>query len=1076
MIKKMFIKACLLFFFLAGILDVSAQTRRITGVVTGASDGQTIPGVTVLVKGSLIGTVTDIDGKYSIQLTPDSEKLVFSFVGFKTKEVAVGASIVINVSLETETVALDEMVVIAYGTQKKRDVIGSVASVKSEELTRGSNSSFVQALQGLATGVQVSSTSGVPGSPVDIKIRGISSISSGTDPLWIIDGMPIYSGGGLEYTQGSTSQSPMSMINPNDIESIEVLKDAAATAIYGSRASNGVILVTTKSGKKGKGSTTVDMKHGVAELVRTAEDIGFANTQQWFGLVETARKNSNGGVENPFRPNEILAFFPEPRMELSRQEALAINTNWFDQILRMGTFQEMNLSSTRGFEKGSFYLSTNYRKDESVLKSNDLERFSGRLNVDFAPVDNFKVGAKVSFSFTNNDRVKTAVGGAVGQSGGSTQGGFGRANRAALPWFPIYDNSYSHGYWNPMSGNNLVAGIDKDLTIDEVKNFRSIGGLSFEYQLPKVKGLSLKSEISYDFIQTNSVFWVTDVLREMGSYASDNAVTRLSVNYNVYANYSHQFGDNHFITGVVGTESQRTNQYVRRTEGQNLKGTYKQLGRPDDLLNMYSGLEGENYLRAYFGRADYKYNERYLLGISFRRDGISKFEPEYRWGTFTAFSAGWILSEEAFMKGLDWFNFLKIRGSYGQTGNQNIPSNKTITTYDVKTNLRYGTQDLISAGTLVSNIGVPSLTWETTSSYDGGFDFGFLKNRLSGSIAYYFQDVSDLLLASSLPPSAGVSGGEIWSNIGDMENRGIELNLKGIIANKGKFNWTADFNISTNKNKVVRLTPEIDVAGKGIGDSERNVTGERLKTFFMPEYAGVDPEKGVNLIYEIDVDHYNETGKTVKTGRKIPATNSNLSNHRVLLIGKTSIPTYYGGLSNSFKYGNFDLNVMISFSGGNYFYDYEEQRTTDVQYGQVALRSDMIGNTWTADNTNAKYPELRWQGAYPWDWDPELSTNDPLAPNGKGDWVQRSGNYKNESNNFSKYLYRGDYIRLKDVQFGYSLPQSILTSLRIQSVRVFVSGTNLWTWTPDYKGWDPETGGSNLPPLKYVTVGATVNF
>jgi len=491
---------------------------------------------------------------------------------------------------------------------------------------------------------------------------------------------------------------------------------------------------------------------------------------------------------------------------------------------------------------------------------------------------------------------------------------------------------------------------------------------------------------------------------------------------------------------------------------------------------MYAGLGGENYLRAYFGRAEYKYNDRYLLGFSFRRDGISKFEPDYRWGTFMAYSAGWILTEENFLKGNNWMNFLKIRGSFGQTGNQNIPSNKTVTTYKVEPSYRYGTQDLISAGSRVSNIGVPSLTWETTSSYDGGFDFGFLKNKISGSVAYFLQDVSDLLLASSLPPSAGVSGGQIWSNIGDMKNHGFELDLKAVVANKGKFNWTTDFNISTNKNKVVRLTPEIDVSGKGIGGLEKAVTGERLNTWFMPEYAGVDPEKGVNMIYEINIDHYDETGETVKTGRLIPATNTNLSNHRVLLKGKTSIPSYYGGFSNSLKYWNFDLNIMLAFSGGNYFYDYEEQRTTDVQYGQVALRSDMIGNTWTAENTNAKYPELRWQGTYPWDWDPAKATDDPLAPNGKGDWVQRSGNYKNESNQFSKYLYKGDYIRLRNVQLGYSLPQSVLNSLKIQSLRLFMSGTNLWTWIPDYKGWDPETGGSNLPPLKYITIGATVNF
>ncbi|MEL7118193.1 MAG: TonB-dependent receptor [Bacteroidota bacterium] len=1047
--------------------------QTITGQITSV-EGETLIGVNIIVKGTAVGTVSDYEGKYELSVNSLSDTLIFSYIGYLEQEVAINNRIVINQVMRQETEALEEVIVIGYGTKKKRDVIGSVSTVTAEEVTKVPGPTFLTGLQGRAAGVQISSSSGVPGAPSSVKIRGINSLSIGTDPLWIIDGMPIYSGGGLESTRGATKQDPMSLINPNDIASIQILKDAAATAIYGSRGSNGVIIITTKTGSKGKGSINVDYSAGIMNPARTSEDIGFTNTEEWFGLVETARRNSNGGQETPYDPNSVInLFIDNPLARLSREEALAINTNWFDQILDQGSFQEISVSGTKGFEDGNLYVSFNYRSDESVLRNNGLDRYSVRANLQFSPIKNLTLDARLNFSYTDNDRVKQQVGGALGNNSGGNSAGFGNANRNTLPWYPIFNSDHPSGYWNPLSGNNLVASIDRDLLIDRVQKYRGIGGLFVEYAIPFVEGLSLRAEGSFDLIQTSGINWTAATLREFGSHAADEHITNRAINYNVYAKYNRTFGL-HSVSVTAGTESQLNYRFLRRMEGQNLTGTYKELGRPNDFLSMTARLSGEEYLRAFFGRADYKFKDKYLIGLSFRRDGSSKFNEDYRWGIFPALSLGWIMSDEGFWNNKGIVTFAKLRGSFGQTGNKNIPSNRFVTTYTNSNNWRYGNPDVIQAGTRITNIGVPELTWETTSSYDLGLDFGLWDNRISGSVAYFLQDVTDLLLASPLATSAGLEGNSIWGNVGDMRNWGVELEVHSNNIQRGNFSWSTDFNLTTNRNEVVRLTPDLDRSGRGLlrGNTVSR-TGGRLWTYFMAEDAGVDPERGVNMIWEIDIDRFNETGETVKTGRKIPATLGNLQNHRIVHEDRSSIPTFFGGFNNNFRYKGFDLSVLISFSGGDYIYDYEEQRTTDVQYGQVVLRSDLIGNTWTPENPNAKYPELRWQGAYDWSWDSEVEN--ASSPTGKGDWVQATGNYKNEQANWTKYLHKADFIRLRNVQLGYTFPSAVTERLNLQSLRIFVTGTNLLTIT-GYEGWDPESGGGALPQMRMFTGGVSVKF
>lgn len=1071
--KKYLLFLFLLFFVVTGVF---AQKRQITGKVIGASDQIPIPGVSVIEAGTSNGTITDLEGRYSISVDKNA-KLQYSFVGMKSKTIDLAEydTDKINIELSTTAVDIDQVVVVAYGSKKKRDIIGSVTKVKSEELTKVPNLSLSDALQGQATGLQISSSSGEPGARPTIRIRGVSSINAGVDPLWIVDGVPIYSGNNLGgNSHGATSLDPMAMINMKDIESIEVLKDAAATAIYGSRGANGVIIVTTKKGKEGQGYTNVDYSFGVTDLVKKPEDIGFCNTDEWFSLVDRARANS--GLD-PFNPRSITNLFiyreGEPVSHLTRKQAMAINTDWFDQILRKGTYHEINVSSTRGYKKGSFYMSLNYRKDNSVLINNGVKRMSGRINLDYEPIENLVVSSKINFAYAKTDMVARNANGAVGNGGGGSNAGFGNANSTALPWYPVYSSDHESGYWNPMSGVNLNAALDKDNREQYSDDYRGIGGLGIQYNAPFLKGLSFRADGQFDILQSNQVFWVSKHLREDGSRAEEQSIMQKNLNYLLNANFNRTFGK-HAVNGLVGVEWTTQNRYKRKLDGQNLTGTYKQIGTPQEILDIFGGINNEQYFHGYIGRVGYKYNDKYLLEINSRYDATSKFLPENRWHLFLSYSAGWIISEENFFANLTHIvNFLKIRGSYGERGNQNVGDNRYLTTFNNKSDWSYGDDNLIREGTRPRLLGNPTITWETSKNTDVGMDFGLFQNRISGSFAYYRDNVSGLLLSVKLPPSTGFNKNEMSDNIGRMTNWGWEISMNTININRGGLKWTSDINLTLNQNEVEELTDEYSALPDG---NKMIKEGHKLKEFFIPEYVGVHPEKGVDLIYEINRDLYEADYTTQKTGREIPATGANLKSHKMILEGKTEHPTYYGSFNNSFSYKNFDFNFMFYFSGGNYIYDYREQRASYVQYGQVVLRKDLLDNSWTPENPDARHPQLRWNSSYPYGWDPEQETDDPLAPNGKGDWIDESSNYNNESDNFSKFLYRGDFIRLRRVQVGYTLPKNLAQIIRMQSVRVYVSGQNLWTWTLEYNGWDPETGGNTLPISKIFSFGATLQF
>ncbi len=1080
-----------LFFFCALQVNLVAQNSKseqkpITGLVVDAK-GEAIIGASVIVKGTSNGTVTDINGSFKMNV-PGDGKIVVSYIGYQKQEISVNSKSSYKVVLTEDNKVLDDVVVVGYGQAKKKSFSGSAANVKSEDLVALKTLSPTQALQGRASGVNVTTSSGMPGAPTTIRIRGINSINLSNDPLWIIDGVPMYSGGGLEASSSTVSQDPMSMINPNDIESIDILKDAASTAIYGSRASNGVIMVTTKSGKKqeSKGTINVDYSTGFSNLTRTAKDIGFANTQQWIAMADKAIQYSTNNPAALFQPSMVLDLAKVPFTPLTRDQALQTNSDWVDQVIRTGQYQDVNLNFTRGFEGGSVYSSFNYRNDQGVLKNNDVSRITGRVNTDFSIIKNLQIGTNLAFSYSNNNRVKTGYSGSIGGGGGST-GAFEAANRNALPWMPIYDSTNPTGYWSASSGN-LAANNDRSFIQDYVNQYRIVGNTYAELKIAPVKGLSLRTEFGLDYINNSSVDWLNGIITEDGkSYALDQNVNNFVYNYNFYAKYNNTIGV-HSFSSVLGTESTSMNAWTRLMEAKGLTGQFPELGaNAATILQMSSKFSDESYLRSYFFRTDYRLMDKYVLAVSLRTDGSSKFANDQRWGTFGAISGAWLLSEESFFGNFrNTMNQLKLKASFGQMGNNAIPSSRFNNTWTNSASTRYGLLGDIPAGTTMTGIGNQEITWETTNSVDYGIDYGFLNNRISGSLEGYYKKNQKMLLQAALPVSTGVGGNSIWENVGDMANYGVDFSISSKNIDTKDFSWSTDFNISTNQNKVLSLTPESNVGGKGVGYSSgtRAITGQSLGTFFMADYAGIDLDKGVEMIWEINQDTYNKTGETVKTGRKIPATYENVSLNRYLFKDKTVIPTYYGGLNNTFKSHGFDLNIFFTFSGGNYIYDYNMQRASYVNNGQTVLLADVNESTvWSPGKTDAKYPLQSWQSSYPGaNWlSTAIDPNDPTG-NTKGWWdpsTTNTGNYKLEALSHSKFLYKGDFIRLKNISLGYTMPSKLTSKISLQIVRIYAQVSNLLTIT-SYPGYDPEgarwVDAVGIPNTRTLSIGLSAKF
>ena len=1028
------------------MLSVWGQNATITGKVVDPK-GEPLVGVSVLEQGTTNGTVTDMNGRYSIVVQKDSSPLRFSYMGFDNQEIVPGKRRVIDVTLTENSVVIDDVVVIAYGTKKRRDMIGSVSKIKSDEMSLMQGGRFENSLQGLASGVQVVND-GMPGSTPQIKIRGIGSIASGSDPLWVVDGIV----GG-----GST------MVNSNDIESIEVLKDAAATAIYGSRGANGVIIVTTKKGKKGGLKFDVHYEGGITPI--TNSDLGLASTKTYFNIMDEAR--ANVGL-NPLDPQKdiIEPYYSNWTSPITREEAMNTDMDWVDLVTRMGHFHDINVALNQGGENSTTYASVNYRSDESSLKGLSMNAVSARLNSEF------KKGIVTlgTQSFLKFDRKKSTNKWAVVSD--------------KFPWRKVYDPEDPTGYWNPqMADGHPTATLDNDYQLSTGENFSFRTTLYMDVNLKWIKGLSVRADASYGYGLAQSDYWLSGLITNTGNVdgnqGNKSKKTTKSQQYHAFAKYNREWTD-HGLDIVTGIEANRSYTDNAVVAGKNLSGEFQEPKIIGTMLGNNSAyIGGESYTFSFFNRIDYKFKQRYLLGASFVREGSSKFVKENRFGDFYSVSGGWIISDEAFMRNAGFISLLKLRGSYGETGNQNIPSEVTKNSYSIKSKQYYNNMQNM----FLWNIANKAAKWEKNKSIDLGLDYALFNNKVNGSIAYYRRTTSDMLMRVQLPASAGITNSgnadnnSMWANVGSMYNQGFEFDINVTLVKKD-FEWNMNYNLTTNMNKVTALDASVDAKGTGIINTRPGAITKKdlaLGTYFMAEWAGVDPEKGIGMIYEIDLDRYNKTGETVKTGRLIPATQSNVNKHRIIQEGKTALPKVYMGWTNNFKYKAFDLSFMFYLSLGSYTFNYHRYTKSFVGDGRNNVTADIYENSWKKPGDIAEYPQLRWQDKYNYD------------DNGND---KQNVTYIKHDAGHTKYLEKSAYLRLRNLTLGYTLPQRICSKINIDALRVYVSAVNLFTIT-SFNGYDPEvrvknqTGanaqgavfsGSEMPQTRIFSAGINFKF
>lgn len=1032
----------LIFVFMLLMVGASAAIaqRTISGKVTDEK-GEALIGASVLAKGSAVGTVSDLDGVFSLQVPAGSSVLLVSYTGYLTKEVALTNASTYDIVLATDVIAISEVVVVGYGTQQKRDVTGSISQVKGDAIANLATPSFESQLAGRAAGVQITPPSGILGAPPQIRIRGVNSISSGTGPLIVLDGVPVLSGNAGGFTPANT----LGDINPADIESFEILKDGAATAIYGSRASNGVILITTKKGKSGKAKFAYDAYVGVAQATNL---FPLLNAEQFVEINNEKNRNAGGTTD--------IAVLDR------RPDGSVVNTDWNDVIFRNANQHNHVFSVTGGSDKNSYYFSFGFSDQQGIAVANSLSRYTFRANLDQKVNNWLKVGFSSGVTRQQNLGPLT---------GSNNLSGNTFATIRMFPNVDVYDPNDPTGYnlddVNPRTlgrGLNTIEianGIpNQRFVLDNDKrrsdSWRLLGNGYANIQI--AKGLDFRTQIGIDGSFVDDYLFQDP--RHGDGFSANGRISQsfsptLRWNWQNILNYSTSIAEKHNIGATIVQEYQKQRGSFYQTQVSDLSDRFfSQNIITGTYVNqqVFGGIS-ENGIASYMGRFNYNFNRKYYLSGSIRRDALSSLPKEGRVGYFPGASFAWRVSEEGFWSGIsDIVSDFRIRGSYAKVGNTAIPGGNYpyIGSYG---SALYGTQ----TGIGYNNFGNDGLRWESQQKFDFGFDVAFLENRINASLAYWIQDNDDIILQAPTPPSVGIPGNVINQNIGRVKNQGIELTIDAAIVNTSKFRWNAAFNITTQRNEVLAL-----VNNQDINPDEFTIirVGESIRSIYGFNYWGVNPANG-NPVYEkadgtlvqqnIVNGAYTVFNPAEPGSTGAAATLSTNTDRRIL---GNSLPKWFGGLDNNFSFGNFDANIFVRFSGGNMIMN--RTRVDLVDQGFNNNGTELLG---------------RWQS-------PE-NPGDGMTPKLR---LNSSNTVNNPNVAHTRFVEKGDFVRVGNISLGYTLPRATAQKLNIENLRIFAQAQNAFTFT-GYTGIDPETNTNGFgvdwngnPQQRVYSFGVNLGF
>ena len=979
------------------ISKMVAQQNSVSGTVTDES-GEPLPGVTVLIKGTTNGTVSNMDGKYTISNLPEGSTLVFSFVGMLTQEIAVGNQTTINVTMAMDAIGLEEVVAIGYGTVRKSDLTSAISKVSGSDLKDRVVSRLDEALQGKMAGVSVQQSSGLPGAAPVIRIRGTNSITGGNQPLWVIDGMPI------------EDASIIANINMNDAQSIEVLKDAAAAAIYGSRASNGVIIVTTKAGKLGKPTVSYNMHYGIQSAEKRLEFLSGPEQGELMAEYRAWEWASKGNDPNVPNADRAAKYRIDPNW-------LTGNVNDYDiqdHIFRNAPVQNHNLSLSGGTEKSKYFMSLDYLNQEGIAKGTGFERFSIRTNLESQVNDFIKVGLNVSASSSTQmdanvegkDRgLNVLINGPLVDAADYyfADDGYTMINDYAKEYGLQHQSGRLYGFENMEQQYvrpQLLVSSFIDIKLLDGLNFRTTGHYKYNaLNFSDRKGIILGGGNPSASISN--------------SYASDWTIENT-------LNYNKKIGG-HSISGLLGYSSQKYYSEYSAMSGRGFANELSLTLNNATEINSWNESIQEWSLISMFARATYNYESRYLLTASIRRDGSSRFGSNNKWGTFPSASAAWRVNKEAFMADIKTISNLKLRLSYGETGNNRIGNYAHIATLSVS-NPVLGAGETINSGLVPGGFENKDLTWERTLTTNIGVDIGFIDNRINLSIDAYEGITKDLLLTVPVPLTTGFSSA--IQNLGEVSNKGIEIELATRnLASTSAFQWNTKLNYSYNKNEVLKMGPNDApiITGEWYSRSSYTGIGEAIGSFYLWETDGVFQNQA-----ELDAGPIFKT-EGIGDVRFLDKNGDNVIDADDRTVLGQPMPKYHFGITNDFSYKNFDLSIFINGAGGH------------QQYFVFSRYTDRFSQT--SNNVLS-----RWTGR----WKSESDPGDGVTPK----ITSKAGtNGKDEEQD--AWLHDADWWRIKNLTLGYNVPKSALAKFKISGLRVYASADNLLLKTK-YIGFNPE--------------------